>query len=94
MKISSVLFLYFLAAFLQAGTYGLTFLLPPLFEAFGADEKDVGTVLVSTAISTLVTVLYLGHITLYFCLGGQMRTDPCCLSLVLCWVQAGVCFMC
>jgi len=58
-----LLTLYFLATFLQAGTYGLTFLLPPLFESFGANEKDVGTVLASTTASTLIVVLSLGHIT-------------------------------
>lgn len=63
MTLRNTLFIYFFATFLQAGTYGLTFLLPPLFEAFGADEKDVGTVLIFTTVSTLVTVLYMGHIT-------------------------------
>ena len=63
MTLRATLAIYFLATFLQAGTYGLTFLLPPLFDAFGADEKDVGTVLAFTAASTLATVLYLGHIT-------------------------------
>lgn len=63
MTLRNILIVYFLATFLQAGTYGLTFLLPPLFAAFGADEKDVGTVLIFTTVSTLVTVLYIGHIT-------------------------------
>ena len=78
MSISSTLFIYFIATFLQAGPYGLTFLLPPLFGAFGADEKDVGTVLVFTAVSTLVTVLYLGHITAKL---GRLNTI--CLASVL-----------
>jgi MFS family permease len=65
MTLRTTLFVYFVATFLQAGTYGLTFLLPPLFEAFGADEKDVGTVLIFTTVSTLVTVLYMGHITAF-----------------------------
>ncbi len=55
--------LFFLAVFLQSGTYGLTFLLPELFSAFGANEKDVGTMLVVTAITTLVTVYYSGHLS-------------------------------
>ena len=62
MTLRTTLAIYFTATFLQAGTYGLTFLLPPLFNAFGANEKDVGTVLAFTAASTLITVLYLGHI--------------------------------
>ena len=65
MTLRNTLIIYFLATFLQAGTYGLTFLLPPLFAAFGADEKDVGTVLIFTTFSTLVTVLYLGQITAF-----------------------------
>ncbi len=64
-------FLYFSAVFFQAATYGLTFLLPPLFASFGADGKDVGTILAVTMITTLVSVLYLGHITSRF---GRMRT--------------------
>jgi MFS family permease len=56
-------FFYFAAIFFQAGTFGLTFLLPPLFAGFGADEKDVGTVLAITMVTTLISVLYLGHIT-------------------------------
>ncbi len=62
---------YFAAIFLQSGTYGLTFLLPPLFAGFGADEKDVGTVLAVTMVTTLISVLYLGHITARF---GRMVT--------------------
>lgn len=59
----TILTFYFIATFLQAGTYGLTFLLPLLFKDFMANERDVGAVLMATTISTLVTVLYLGHIT-------------------------------
>jgi MFS family permease len=62
---------YFTAIFLQSGTYGLTFLLPPLFAGFGADEKAVGTVLAVTMVTTLIAVLYLGHITARF---GRMMT--------------------
>ena len=40
-----VLALFFLAVFLQSGTYGLTFLLPELFAGFDANEKDVGKAL-------------------------------------------------
>lgn len=65
------LFLYFSAIFLQAATYGLTFLLPPLFASFGSDEQDVGTILAVTMVTTLTSVLYLGHITAQF---GRMKT--------------------
>ena len=41
--------IFLIAVFLQAGAYGLTFLLPRLFERFGADEKAVG---ITLAIST------------------------------------------
>ncbi len=71
MTLRNTLIVYFLATFLQSGAYGLTFLLPPLFYAFGADEKDVGTVLIFTTISTLVTILYMGHITAFL---GRLNT--------------------
>ncbi len=58
-----VLALFFLAAFLQSGTYGLTFLLPELFAQFQADEKDVGATLMVTALVTLVTVYFSGHLS-------------------------------
>jgi hypothetical protein len=48
--------MYFLAIFLQAGAYGLTFMLPRLFADFGSGEKVVGAMLFATAISTIVTV--------------------------------------
>ena len=35
--------LFFLAVFLQAGAYGLTFMLPRLFDAFEANEKTLTT---------------------------------------------------
>lgn len=63
MSLRSVLIVYFFATFLEAGTYGLTFLLPPLLEGFGGNEKDVGIVLIFTAVSTLITVLYMGVFT-------------------------------
>lgn len=55
--------LFFLATFFQAGAYGLTFLLPPLFAQFGGNEADVGTMLALTAMATLLVVLASGHIT-------------------------------
>ncbi len=63
MNLRLTLALFFIATFLQSGSYGLTFLLPPLFESFGAVEKDVGSVLAFTAASTIVTVIFLGYIT-------------------------------
>ncbi|MDC0135248.1 hypothetical protein OAI26_01015 [Sulfitobacter sp.] len=59
----SVFFLYFLAVFLQAGAYGLTFMLPRLFESFGANEKVVGLMLGVTAVCTVVTVYFSGHLS-------------------------------
>ena len=66
-----VLALFFLAVFLQSGTYGLTFLLPELFAEFQANEKDVGASLVITAIVTLLTVYYSGHLSDWL---GRMTT--------------------
>jgi hypothetical protein len=54
--------MYFLAIFLQAGAYGLTFMLPRLFAEFGANEKVVGAMLFVTAIATIDTVYFTGHI--------------------------------
>ena len=55
--------LFFLATFLQAGTYGLTFVLPPLFAGFSGSEADVENTLALTAVSTLVIVMFSGHVT-------------------------------
>lgn len=66
-----VFFLYFAAIFLQAGAYGLTFMLPRLFASFGANEKVVGTMLMVTTIATLVTVYFSGHLSDRF---GRLRT--------------------
>lgn len=63
--------LYFVAIFLQAGAYGLTFMLPRLFDSFGANEKVVGTMLFLTTISTLTTVYFSGHLS---DLIGRLRT--------------------
>ena len=63
--------IFFLAVFLQSGTYGLTFLLPELFAEFGANEKNVGQTLLVTAVVTLVTVYYSGHLSDVF---GRMTT--------------------
>ena len=63
MSRQTLLSLYFFGIFLQAGAYGLTFLLPALFANFGGNEADVGFVLALTAIATLAVVIYSGHIT-------------------------------
>lgn len=60
---TTLLFLFYLANFLQAGTYGLTFMLPRLFSGFGANEKVVGAMLFVTAISTILAVYFAGHIS-------------------------------
>ena len=62
--------LFYLAVFLQAGAYGLTFMLPRLFSNFGANEKIVGAMLFITTISTLITVYYSGHLSDKF---GRVR---------------------
>lgn len=68
----TVLFtLFFLAVFLQAGAYGLTFLLPRLFEEFGANEVAVGQMLLITTFVTLTTVYFSGHLS---DLWGRVRT--------------------
>lgn len=75
----SVFFLYFLAVFLQAGAYGLTFMLPRLFESFGANEKVVGLMLGVTAVCTVVTVYFSGHLSDIF---GRLRTLACaCVAI-------------
>lgn len=55
--------LFYLANFLQAGVYGLTFLLPRLFAGFGANEKVVGTMLFITTITTIIAVYFAGHLS-------------------------------
>ncbi len=55
--------LFFIAAFLQAAAYGLTFMLPRLFDCFGANEKVVGIMLFITTVATLITVYFAGHPT-------------------------------
>ncbi|MDA0704732.1 MAG: MFS transporter [Proteobacteria bacterium] len=73
--------LFFAAVFLQAGAYGLTFMLPRLFGAFGANEKAVGGMLLVTAVSTLVAVFFSGHLADWF---GRVRTlGLACASIAL-----------
>ena len=67
----SVFTLYFAAIFLQSGAYGLTFMLPRLFDSFGTNEKTGGLMLGVTALTTLVTVYFSGHLSDIF---GRLRT--------------------
>lgn len=66
-----ILSLYFAACFVQSGTYGLTFLLPDLFQFFGANERNVGQMLAITAVATLMTVYFAGHLSDKI---GRMKT--------------------
>ena len=73
--------LFYLAVFLQAGAYGLTFMLPRLFDAFGANEKVVGGMLFITTISTLIAVYYSGHLADRF---GRLRTlGAACFAIAI-----------
>ena len=59
----------------------MTFLLPRLFENFGANEKVVGAMLLVTAIATLVTVYYSGHLADRF---GRVKTlAVACIAISL-----------
>ena len=72
---------YFTAIFLQAGAYGLTFMLPRLFGSFEASEKVVGLMLSITAVTTIVTVYFSGHLSDVF---GRLRTlGIACLAISL-----------
>lgn len=76
-----VFVLFFTAIFLQSGAYGLTFILPQLFESFGANEKTVGTMLLLTAVATLITVYFSGHLSDIF---GRVRVlGAACLAIAL-----------
>ncbi len=76
---STLLALFYLASFFQAGAYGLTFLLPRLFAKFGSDEKAVGAMLAVTALSTLVAVYFSGHLADRF---GRTKTlGLACLAI-------------
>ena len=71
--------LFFTAVFLQAGAYGLTFMLPRLFDRFGANEKVVGAMLFVTTFATLLSVYFSGHLSDRF---GRVATlGIACLSI-------------
>ena len=80
--------LYFLAVFLQAGAYGLTFLLPDLFAQFDANEKTVGQMLAITALVTLITVYYSGHLSDRF--GRVMTLAGGCFAIALALFLYGI----
>ena len=71
--------LFFLAVFLQAGAYGLTFMLPKLFDVFAANEKDVGLMLMITAITTIISVYFSGHLSDMF--GRVFTLAIACISI-------------
>ena len=73
--------LFFLAVFLQAGAYGLTFMLPKLFDIFSANEKDVGMMLLITAVTTIVSVYFSGHLSDR--LGRVLTLSIACFSIAL-----------
>jgi MFS family permease len=62
-KKNTMFVIFFLAVFLQSGAYGLTFMLPRLFDGLGSNEKAVGTMLMFTALATLASVYYVGHLS-------------------------------
>ena len=71
--------LFFTATFMQAGAYGLTFMMPRLFDSFGASEKVVGTMLMVTTVVTVITVYFSGHLSDLF---GRLRTlGAACLAI-------------
>lgn len=64
---------------MQAGAYGLTFMMPRLFDSFGASEKVVGTMLMVTTVVTVITVYFSGHLSDLF---GRLRTlGAACLAI-------------
>lgn len=79
---------FYLAVLLQAGAYGLTFMLPRLFQTFGANEKVVGTMLLVTTLSTLVTVTFAGHLSDRF---GRVRLlGMACVAIAVALASFGL----
>jgi MFS family permease len=79
--------LFFLAVFLQAGAYGLTFMLPRLFDAFEANEKTVGVMLLITTVATLITVYYAGHLSDW--LGRVKLLGIACIAIAIALASYG-----
>lgn len=88
MSRSLTFIVYLLAVFLQAGAYGLTFMLPRLFAEFGANEKSVGFSLFVAAVSTLLAVYYAGHLSDWF--GRTTTLGLACLSITAALVLLGI----
>lgn len=80
--------LFLIAVMLQGGAYGLTFMLPRLFDSFGADEKTVGAMLIMTAIATLLSVYYSGHLSDRFGRVGALALA--CISIAAALVLYGM----
>ncbi len=80
--------LFLIAVMLQGGTYGLTFMLPRLFDGFGADEKAVGAMLIVTIIATLLSVYYSGHLSDH--LGRVGALSLACVSIAAALVLYGL----
>ncbi|MCH9704755.1 MAG: MFS transporter [Proteobacteria bacterium] len=55
--------LFYLASTMVAGTYGLTFVIPSLFEQIGGTEADVGNVFAIIAIATITSLMFSGYWT-------------------------------
>ena len=88
MSRSITLSLFYLAVFLQAGAYGLTFMLPRLFGAFGANEKVVGWMLFITTIATMLTVYFAGHLSDRF--GRVKMLGVACLAISVALASYGL----
>ena len=81
MSRSTTFTVFFLAVFLQAGAYGLTFLLPDLFATFNTDARAVGEMLGITALATITIVYFAGHLADNL---GRLRTlSMACVSIAV-----------
>lgn len=88
MSRNSTFILFYLAVFLQAGAYGLTFMLPDLFARFGANEITVGRMLMLTTAATLLSVYFSGHIADR--LGRVPTLGAACLTIAAALVCYGL----
>ncbi|MBK5003763.1 MFS transporter [Pseudomonas sp. S32] len=58
--------LFCLASYLLSMSYGMTFLLSMMLKAHGGTESDAGVVISVAMISTVVAVIFSGHLTDFF----------------------------
>lgn len=79
-----------MAVFLQSGAYGMTFVLPELFQTFGANEKAVGSMLIISAIVTIISVYFSGYLSDYF--GIFTTLALACVAIVLAMVLYATAF--